>query len=143
MDHSLKEIPFKKLPLKKPQYFFVQKALNLQREYEQGFALNEMFPVNSVGIVTARDSFTIHDTPEQVKRTIRTFLGMGDEEAREYFNLGEDAQDWKVSLARKDLKESGVDFDKCIVPINYRPFDKRYTYYTGSSKGFHCRTRDE
>ena len=138
-DHSLKEIPFKKLPLQKPQYFFVQKKLSLQNEYEKGFSLNEMFPVNSVGIVTARDHFTIHETPEQVKEAINTFLNMeDDEEAREYFELGEDVQDWKVSLARKDLKESEVNFDKCVVPISYRPFDKRYTYYTGKSKGFHC-----
>ena len=102
-----------------------------------------MFPVNSVGIVTARDSFTIHETPDQVKKTINTFLDMKDEEAREYFKLGKDAQDWKVSSARKDLEESRVDFDKCTVPINYRPFDKRYTYYTGRSNGFHCRARDE
>ena len=142
-DNSLKDIPFKELPLQKPQYFFVQKELSLQGEYNQGFALNEMFPVNSVGIVTARDSFTIHDTPDEVKKTINTFLNMGDEEARAYFNLGEDVQDWKVSLARKDLEDSGIDFNKCVVPIHYRPFDKRYTYYTGKSKGFHCRPRDE
>ena len=29
------------------------------------------------------------------------------------------------------------------VPISYRPFDTRYTYYTGNSKGFHCRARVE
>jgi len=29
------------------------------------------------------------------------------------------------------------------VPILYRPFDVRFTYYTGRSRGFHCRPRPE
>ena len=53
-----------------------------------------------------------------------------------------DARDWKVELAQKDLKESGPDKEK-IVPILYRPFDVRYTYYTGKSRGFHCMPRPE
>ena len=142
-ENSLKDIPFQELSLQKPQYFFVQKDLSLQAQYNKGFAITEMFPVNSVGIVTARDSFTIHDTPDQVKKTIHTFLEMEDEEARAYFDLGEDVRDWKVHLAKKDLIASGEDFENHLVPINYRPFDKRYTYYTGNSKGFHCMPRDE
>jgi predicted helicase len=31
----------------------------------------------------------------------------------------------------------------CIVPILYRPFDVRYTFYTGRSRGFHCMPRPE
>ena len=27
--------------------------------------------------------------------------------------------------------------------ISYRPFDKKWTYYTGNSKGFHCYPRNE
>jgi len=29
-----------------------------------------------------------------------------------------------------------------IVKINYRPFDARFTFYTGNSKGFHCYPRN-
>ena len=29
------------------------------------------------------------------------------------------------------------------MPIQYRPFDVRYTYYTGRSRGFHCMPRGE
>lgn len=36
----------------------------------------------------------------------------------------------------------GLDRKK-IVPILYRPFDIRYTYYTGKSRGFHCMPRPE
>ncbi len=108
--------------------------------YESFTPIPEIFPVNSVGIVTARDKLTIHWTPDDVWRTITTFSRMAPELAREGFRLGPDARDWKVALAQQDLVESGPAKDK-IVSILYRPFDIRNTYYTGRSRGFHCMPR--
>ena len=45
-------------------------------------------------------------------------------------------------MAQEDLKNSGLK-DSNIVPVAYRPFDVRYTYYTGNSRGFHCMPRGE
>lgn len=67
---------------------------------------------------------------------------MEPELARSGYDLGNDARDWKVALAQEDLKSSGPD-KKYIVPILYRPFDIRYTYYTGKSRGFICMPRPE
>lgn len=78
----------------------------------------------------------------RVWKTITEFVQMDVEEARRKFKLGKDARDWKVAFAQKDLKDSGPDKNK-IVPILYRPFDVRYTYYTGKSRGFHCMPRPE
>ncbi|MDY6851987.1 MAG: type ISP restriction/modification enzyme, partial [Thermodesulfobacteriota bacterium] len=50
--------------------------------------------------------------------------------------------DWKVHLAQADLQASGP-VKKKITPVLYRPFDTRYTYYTGQTKGFICRPRQE
>jgi len=98
--------------------------------------------VNSVGIVTARDSLTIQWTDQQVWQTITQFLQLQPDEARRDFNLRKDANDWKVTLAQKDVNQSGPT-RKNITPILYRPFDIRSTYYTGNSRGFHCRPRGE
>lgn len=40
------------------------------------------------------------------------------------------------------MKDSGVDKNH-IVPILYRPFDIKFTYFTGKSRGFHCMPRGE
>ena len=56
--------------------------------------------------------------------------------------MGNDARDWKVELAQKDLIDSGLDKNH-LTQILYRPFDKRYTYYTGQSRGFHCMPRKQ
>ncbi len=142
-EHGLKQIKFNKLELPAPLYLFAQKNFDVQRRYNDGFQINKLFPVNSVGIVTARDDFSIQYKPDDVKKVITNFMSMDDESARQYFQLGKDVRDWKVKLARKDLTESGFDFKNRLVPISYRHFDIRYTYYTGKSKGFHCMPRGE
>jgi len=67
---------------------------------------------------------------------------MGPEEARAKYALGPDARDWQVRLAQQDLRRSGPSTSH-LVPILYRPFDVRWTYYTGHSRGFHCMPRGE
>lgn len=142
LNNTLHTIPFVALKPSAPNYFFVQKNFDEQTEYDKGFSVAALFKVNSVGIVTARDAFSIQHSPQAVEETINTFLSLDDEAARAKFNLGADVRDWTVAFAQKDLITSGVDFNR-IVPIAYRPFDNRYTYYTGKSKGFHCMPRGE
>ena len=125
-----------------PFYLFVPQESGLRKEYEKGWKVTEIFPVNSLGIATARDSFTVHFTKDEVWATLMHFLSLSIEEARIKFELGKDARDWKVDLAQKDLRSSGPT-NEMITAILYRPFDKRYTYYTGNTRGFHCMPRKE
>jgi predicted helicase len=145
--NTLSTIDWTMLPLEGPQYFFAEKDFGNKKLYEEGFSVTELFTANSAGIVTARDEFTIHKTEEALKETIIEFLSLDNEAARVKFNLGKDVRDWSVAGARKDLvtnpkKDLNPNFDK-IAKISYRPFDIRYTYYTGHSKGFHCMPRGE
>ncbi|RLA09047.1 MAG: DNA methyltransferase [Gammaproteobacteria bacterium] len=142
LENDLTSIQFEKLKPQEPYYFFKPKDYQAQAEYDKGFVLTDLFPINSVGIVTARDNFTIHKTADEVKKTIQKFLKLDDEEAREHFKLGKDVRDWKISYAKKDLIKTGVDFKK-ITKISYRPFDNRWTYYSKKSKGFLCMPRGE
>lgn len=142
IENSLKTIEFKELPNKAPMYFMVEKDFEKEEEYNKGVSVVELFPVNSVGIVTARDNFTIHDSKEEVTKTIEEFLKIDDETARLRFNLGKDVRDWQVGFARKDLQASFPKTGK-YVKISYRPFDDKWTFYTGKSKGFHCMPRGE
>ena len=141
-ENSIKTIPYKELPNVAPNYFMVQKDFEVKKQYDEGFAVNELFYLNNVGIVTARDNFTIHNSKENLIKTIETFLSLDDETARNKFNLGKDVRDWQVNFARKDLKNNYPEIGK-ITKITYRPFDDKFTFYTGNSKGFHCYPRNE
>jgi predicted helicase len=141
-ENNLKTIKWQKLSPKSEFYFFVPREEKLLESYEKFSKINEIFPINSVGIVTARDSLTIKWTHNDIWSTVLNFSKLDVEVARQAYNLGKDVRDWKVQLAQKDLKDSGLDKKK-IVPILYRPFDIRYTYYTGRSRGFLCMPRPE
>jgi predicted helicase len=110
--------------------------------YKHFIKLTDIFPVHSVGIVTARDKLTIKASEEEVYTTVSHFSRVDETFARKSYKLGDDTRDWQVIEAQKDIRESGVDRNK-IVPILYRPFDIRYTYYTGKSRGFICMPRPQ
>ena len=97
--------------------------------------ITDIFPVYGAGIVTARDKLTIKSSPEEALSTVKTVSEADENEARLIFNLGIDTRDWKLKNARQDIIENGVK-KEYIVPILYRPFDIRYTYYTGKSRGY-------
>lgn len=134
--------PWKRLQPQAPFYLFVPQDETVRAEYEQGWKITDIMPVNSVGIVTARDALTIHWSREDIWNTVNDFAHLPVEEARDKYVLGKDAQDWKVTLAQGDLRTSGLTEAK-LAPILYRPFDVRHTYYTGKPNGFHCRPRGE
>ncbi|MDZ7807282.1 MAG: hypothetical protein U5K71_09200 [Gracilimonas sp.] len=52
----------------------------------------------------------------QLEKTVNHFLKLDDEDARKVFDLGKDVRDWKVHLAKEDLRSSGVNFEN-ITPI--------------------------
>lgn len=140
--NSLKTILFKEIPIKAPNFFIVQKNFDVGDIYNNSFKINNLFPLNSVGIVTARDNFTIHETQKKLTDTIEEFLSLDDETARTKFSLGTDVRDWQVNFARRDLSNYYPSKGKRC-KISYRPFDDRFTFYTGNSKGFHCYPRNE
>ncbi|MDR0864069.1 MAG: N-6 DNA methylase [Candidatus Symbiothrix sp.] len=135
LNNSVSSVNWDKLNPEKPFYFFVPKNNDNKEEYDKGFKIDELFNLNGVGICSKRDEFTIHSSKEKLITTIKKFVSLSDENAREHFNLGKDT-DWKLSEAKKDLTNT-PDFSK-ITKINYRPFDIRYTYHS-NNKGFHAR----
>jgi predicted helicase len=125
-----------------PFYFFKKDNTERIKEYLRWQGVQEIFPVNSVGIVTARDSLTIKWSATEIWNIVQLFSKMDSELARQTYELGPDARDWQVKLAQEDLKKSGPGPEK-ICTIQYRPFDTRFSYYTGVSRGFQCMPRPE
>ena len=114
--------------------------MHFLQQWERFLSVQDIFDIKSVGVVTARDSLTVGWSVNGVWDTVRAFSGMDPELARQAYRLGDDVKDWKVTLAQKDVLDSGPAY-KRIIPMLYRPFDIRHTYYTGRSRGFLCRPR--
>ena len=123
-----------------PHYFFVPQAPELRAEYEAGWEVTDIFQTGSVAIVTGRDKLTLHRTSEVLRETVADFVSVPEADARGKYKLGRDSRDWKVYRAQADLRNH-PNAEQHIAPIHYRPFDTRWTYYTGQSAGFHMTPR--
>ena len=126
---------------------FVKQDENLREEYDKFYSIKNMFILSSVGVVTGRDNFCLskNDTINslnELKNNIKRFMELDIEYARKEFELREDTRDWQIRYAKKELEETNNN-DNNYKIIHYRPFDKRWTYYTGKSKGFHCMPRGD
>ncbi|MGI5869473.1 MAG: type ISP restriction/modification enzyme [Kiritimatiellia bacterium] len=140
--HDARTTRWRKLTPRADGYLFIPRDEASLRVYERFPSIPDIFPVSSVGIVTARDNLCIQWTAQDMWNTVNLFARSEPELARRGYRLGKDTRDWKVALAQKDVLDSGPDRKK-VVPILYRPFDVRHTYYTGRSRGFICMPRPE
>ncbi|MGE0084325.1 MAG: type ISP restriction/modification enzyme [Desulfococcaceae bacterium] len=142
LEKDLNSVKKSELKPNSPCYLFQYRDETLRKHYENGQIITEIFNKTGVGVATSRDTLTIHYSKEEVLTTIKKFAKLECEEARKIFAIGEDAKDWKIELAQKDLLETNFDNNK-VIEYLYRPFDKRHTYYTGKIRGFHSRPRKE
>ncbi|CCQ89600.1 DNA methyltransferase/helicase [Nitrospina gracilis 3/211] len=123
-----------------PFYYFVSQNIAFLPEFEKGWEITKIMPEHSVGIVTSRDELAIHYNNEEAKKALNEFVTCSIEKARERFDLRKDSRDWKVNLAQNDLKNGNL-IDSNFREVLYRPFDIRWTCYTGNSRGFHSMPR--
>lgn len=139
---SIKTITWTNVTPISPYYFFTPKDFDYFEEYQKMWAITTVMPTNSVGLFTARDHFAIQWTRESAEEVFDDFVSLKPESAREKYQLGRDSRDWQVILAQKDLVTPKFD-KRNIKPITYRPFDKRFSYYSGRSRGIICMPRPE
>jgi type I restriction-modification system DNA methylase subunit len=138
-EHSIDSMKWNAVRPSAPNYEWVARDEKIKKEYQKGFSVTELFPLSSVGVVTARDAMSIRYTKADIEKVVQDFTILDTETLRAKYDLGKDVRDWKVEMAKKDVIEN-FNEDR-FVPISYRPFDIRWTFYTGNSRGFHCMPR--
>lgn len=145
LDNNIKSIEWHKLEYKEPFFLFVKQDEELREEYDNFYSVKDMFILSSVGIMTGRDKFCMSYNNSicslnQLKSNINRVIQLDTETARKELDLGEDSRDWKIKNVKKELCDTNNSDDNYKI-VNYRPFDKRWTYYTGKSTGFHSMPR--
>ncbi len=130
-NNNLKKIKWNKLEYQEPYYFFVPKDFKKEDEYKRGFAVNKIFDKYVSGMQTKRDKLTIGMNKSDVRTVINDLLNEDENIIRKKYNLPKDGRDWRLKWAISDVMKGGE-----YMKVNYRPFDYRYTYYTGRTKGF-------
>ncbi|PUB98432.1 DNA methyltransferase [Helicobacter pylori] len=141
--NDLNSIEWLEIAPRAPFYLLLPLKTPLLDEYEQGFSVQEMFQISSVGIVTGRDHIVFHKDKESLLKLLKDFSTLEPSELRRIYKIKEDSRDWRLEYAIKDVKANANNLEEYIVSCQYRPFDYRWTYYTGKSKSFIAYPRGE
>ena len=135
LDLNVASTDWQELKPTTPYFFFVPKDLSLEDEYNCGISITKIFSIYGTGIKTERDTVTIHFDELSLLDALDDFSRLDVEELRHKYRLGEDSRDWKILKAKDDVISSKAS-RSLIRQIHYRPFDRRFTYYTGTTRGF-------
>lgn len=132
-------ITWKTITPRPPSFFFVPKNQRLEKEYEAGFRLCDIMPVNSTAAVTARDSFVVAMDENELRERIQVFADprRSDEEIRARFFTNTrsrkyppgDTRGWRVADARRRMR-ADPQWEDHLRPCLYRPFDRRQVFWT-------------
>ncbi|MBL7195660.1 MAG: N-6 DNA methylase [Desulfobacterales bacterium] len=119
---------WQKITPKSEFYLFVPRDEKLLELYEKSPKITDVFPVNSVGIVTARDKFVVDTDKKVLKRRIGMFCDEKmDELIGEPYKL-KDKANWKLKSAREKVR-SDKNWENSLAKILYRPFDIQWIFY--------------
>jgi hypothetical protein len=116
---------WKELAPSGPAYLFVPRGEGLRAEYELGWKITEIFPVNGSGLNTDRDALCFDfERAALGERMKKLFSGTYDEQFRERYGLYPSSS-YDVEDRAKRFPYSEESLQRCL----YRPFDERWLYY--------------
>jgi predicted helicase len=129
LETDINDTDWQKLKPHMPHYLFIQQDETQLKEYEMGWKLTDIFPVNSVGIVTARDEVVLDFYEHKLRSRVEEFRGnnLNDDEIRDKYKL-KDTKVWNVINARKALRKD-ENYEQAFTCCLYRPFDIRSLFY--------------
>lgn len=138
-DKSLSNIEWNNLELKSPIYIFKPQDSKLLELYNKGINIERLFLINATGVKTERDNFTIQFNSKEIDSIIVDLKNLEVDDIRKKYFLAKDGRDWQLAFAKQDI----ISNNFLITKIQYRPFDYRFTAYTGITKGFMAYPREK
>ncbi|MGC9355565.1 MAG: type ISP restriction/modification enzyme, partial [Mariniphaga sp.] len=118
-----------RLPNVEPDYLFIKKDFDLQKDYERGFRIQDLLEINVLGFQTHRDNFSIAFEKHELKMRLKDLLDKStdDEIVVKKYNISENNH-WKIKNVRNKLAND-ENIEKDLIKIDYRPFDSRYCLF--------------
>ncbi|MGB3526523.1 MAG: type ISP restriction/modification enzyme [Flavobacteriales bacterium] len=132
LQKSLADVKWVTIKPAAPSFYFIARNYGILDAYEIGFPINKLFKNYNTGIQTKRDALCIQIDSSVLDKLQRDFASLDPQTIRVKYNLVADNRDWQVAMAQADLRSNSPQ----KVHVAYRPFDTRFTLYTGVSKGF-------
>ncbi len=126
-DGEISSLPWQKLDVIAPDYFFSVKNFDNTDLYKNGFSVIELFSLIGSGISFRKDSLLIrqNDTKKDVYQMIDDIKSLDPSILESKYSFKQSI-DWKVIEQRQNFLNPLNDD---IKQVSYRPFDSKYAYY--------------
>jgi len=134
LTNNIKTTKWEKLSPKSEIYLFIPREEELLGIYDKYPKITDIFPINGVGMTTARDSFVIDRNKNTIENRIRLFKNSkySDDNLHEFFQINK-KKGWSIRKAWNTLQSiPDSDISKYILPVLYRPFDVHWIFYHDS-----------
>lgn len=133
-----KDLSFIEVELDPTNVIFIPQQTSGKEEYNKGISISKLFKLNVTGLMSGNDKVSICSTKTELINKLNIVkYANSDGDILNLFGKLTAGQD--ISKIRSDvLEKNGI-----ISQIAYRPFDNRWTYYSGESCGWIFRPRDK
>jgi predicted helicase len=114
----------------KPDLFILStRDGELDDEYNAWPKVTDVFPLHSIGIITARDKYVIDYSKEPIIKRARAFQKSGLSDEATCKSLGIPIKKgWNIKTARNKIRDV-TDLKSHMQHLLYRPFDNRFVFY--------------
>ena len=124
------DLTFAQLKIDQKMAYFIPFGNSDKDAYDSGISLSELFQTSVTGIVSGNDDVAIAPSREELMRRMDIVKNSTNE--RTILNLwGRFSRGQTAEKIQNDVLSEGT-----ITPIAFRPFDLRWTYYSGNSCGW-------
>jgi Type ISP C-terminal specificity domain/N-6 DNA Methylase len=149
---SWEELDWIKVECFEPYFLFVPIDWSEWDHYKEGIFIQDLlhdsddkfqiFRLGSVGLATGKDAVTVQYVRDDIERIAQDISQMEDKVFKEKYDVSSFSNEWNLKNVRNDVV-GVVDKVKAVQPLHYRPYDVRFRFYSGKSKGFLTRPRSE
>ncbi|EFS9253887.1 N-6 DNA methylase [Campylobacter upsaliensis] len=141
---GLNSIKWEELSLNEPYFWFVPKIFESE-EYEDFWALasnkalgdkKAVFLSYINGITSGKDEIAFQISQPNLNQILEDLINLETEKFEKKYQIKSTNAEWNAERVRSDVRQN----EGKIEAIAYRPFEARYTYYSGK-QGFCIRPR--
>ena len=132
------KLTFTQLKLDQKMAYFIPFDGHDKALYEKGISIAELFPTNVTGIITGNDKVAIAPSRKELVRRMDVVRNATDEKS-----IIEMWGKFTTGQTAKKIQSDVVSGAGKITPIAFRPFDNRWTYYSGNSCSWIFRPREK
>jgi predicted helicase len=133
LENSLSSAGYESLTHSAPQHVFRPRDHSVEAAYARGVSIAELMPLNSAGILTARDALSIDFGRMKLWERMKELAAANVEAFRRKFEIGADSKSWSLAAAQEDARGNLEEAN--LKRILLRPFEIRHAFFTGNQGG--------